>query len=177
MVSTLAILIIAVLSLWLVWKLVSSGPPDIRSLDDWERNKHEVDLAAFRLLLDPREEHFLRQALLPREFRRFQRARCRLALRSLSLLGENSAMLIKLGHLARSGANAALAREADDLIAGALRLRVHLLSIQPCLWLKWMFPGWMLPAPNLKVPYEELLAYLSRVRQQQVNPKEALIAG
>src|SRR6266852_5519189 len=137
MVSTLIIVIGAVLSLFLVWKILRPGLPEIRSLDDWECKKHEVDLAVLRILLEPSEENFLLESLSPVQFQRFQRARCRLALRTLELVGNNAAMLIKLGHLARVGANPALAKEADELIGRALRFRVKLLFVQVYLWLKW----------------------------------------
>jgi hypothetical protein len=167
MVSTLIIVIGAVLSLFLVWEILRSGISEIRSLDDWERKKHEVDLVALRILLEPSEERFLRESLSPVHFRRLQRARCRVALRILELVEGNAAMLIKLGHLARVGANPALAKEADELISRALRLRVNLLFVQAYLWLKWFFPGWMLSVPALEMPYEELLGYLSQIRQQR----------
>jgi hypothetical protein len=167
MVSTLIIVIGAVLSLFLVWEILRSGMPEIRSLDDWERKKHEVDLVALRILLEPSEERFLRESLSPVHFRRLQRARCRVTLRILQLVEDNAAMLIKLGHLARVGANPALAKEADELISRALRLRVNLLLVQAYLWLKWFFPGWMLSVPALEMPYEELLGYLGQIRQQR----------
>jgi hypothetical protein len=87
-------------------------------------------------------------------------------------------MLLKLGQLAMESANPALAKEAEDLIYGALRLRVNLLHVQPYLWLKWIFPGWTLSVPAFAMPYEELLSYLSRVRQQrQWELKQAVIAS
>ena len=91
---------------------------------------------------------------------------------NLSIYGEivilvYAGMLMKLGQLAKSEANPALTKEAEDLIYGALRLRVNLLLVQPCLWLKWMFPGWTGTFPAIEMPYEELLAYLNRIRQQR----------
>jgi hypothetical protein len=171
MVSTLIIVVAAVLSLFLVWTILRSGSPQICCLDDWEHKRHEVDAAALRILLEPSEEKFLRELVSPVQFRRFQKARCRLALRILELVGNNAVMLIKLGHLARVGASPALAKEADELIRRALQLRVNLLYVQAYLWLKWLFPGWMLSVPALEMPYEELLGCLSRIRQR---PSEAL---
>ena len=87
-------------------------------------------------------------------------------------------MLMKLGQLAKTEGNPGLAREAEELIHGALRLRVNLSLVQPCLWLKWLFPGWTLSLPAVEMPYEELLTYLSRIRQQrQWSLKQALMAG
>ena len=178
MVSTLAILFASGLSLFLVWAVLRPGLPAIKSLEDWEAKRHKVDPEVFRILLDPSEEKYLQQALPPREFRSFQRKRLALALVALDLVGKNAAMLMKLGQLARTEGNPRLAREAEELIHGALRLRVNLSLVQPCLWLKWLFPGWTLSLPAVEMPYEELLTYLSRIRQQrQWSLKQALMAG
>jgi hypothetical protein len=167
MVSTLTILFAAGLCLLLVWAVLRSGLPQIQSLDEWEAQKHEVDLDAFRLLLDPAEEQYLRASLPEPEFRAFQKRRLQLALGYLDLVGKNAIMLIKLGQLAKVGANPGLAREAEELTQGALRLRVNLLLVQPYLGLKWLFPGWTVSVPAFALPYEELLSYLNRVRQQR----------
>jgi hypothetical protein len=167
MVSTITILLASVLSLYLVWTIVRPGLPQIKSLEDWEANNHAVDPEIFRVLLDPAEEQYLSQSLPSREFRLFQRKRIALALRCLDLVGENAAMLMKLGQLAKTGANPSLAKEAEDLIHGALRLRLNVMLAEPCLWLKWIFPGWALSLPAVETPYEELLTYLSRIRQQR----------
>jgi hypothetical protein len=178
MVSTLAILFASGLSLFLVWAVLRPGLPAITSLEDWEAKRHKVHPEVFRILLDPSEEKYLQRALPPREFRVFQRKRLALALLTLDLVGRNAAMLMKLGQLAKMEGNPELAREAEELIHGALRLRVNLSLVQPCLWLKWLFPGWSLSLPTVEMPYEELLAYLSRIRQQrQWRLNQALIAG
>ena len=178
MVSTLAILFASGLSLFLVWAVLRPGLPAITSLEDWEAKRHNVHPEVFRILLDPSEEKYLQRALPPREFRVFQRKRLALALLTLDLVGRNAAMLMKLGQLAKMEGNPELAREAEELIHGALRLRVNLSLVQPCLWLKWLFPGWSLSLPAVEMPYEELLAYLSRIRQQrQWSLNQALMAG
>src|SRR5438477_4856308 len=175
MVSTLIVLALAASSLVLAWTILRPGLPEIRDLDDWEAKRHEVGRQAFRMLLDGTEQRYLRTSLPPRKFREFQRKRTALALQSLNLVGKNAQMLMKLGNLAKMGADPALAKQADDLIHGALRLRVNLLLIQPYLWLKWLFPGGMLPLPAFEMPYEELAGYFSRIRQQrQWDLKQAL---
>src|SRR6202142_2487159 len=137
MVSTITILLASVLSLYLVWTIFRPGFPQIKSLQDWEAKNHAVDPELFRVLLDPAEERYLRQVLPPHEFRLYQRKRISLALRWLNLVGENAAMLMKLGQLAKTDANPDLAKEAEVLIYGALRLRVNLALVEPCLWFKW----------------------------------------
>jgi hypothetical protein len=178
MVSTLTVLFVSVLSLFMVLRVLRPGFPQVKNLEDWEARKHEVDPDVFRLLLDPAEEQYLRRSFPPHEFRALQRRRMALALHAIRLVGDNAAMLMKLGQLAKSEANPALTKEAEDLIYGALRLRVNLLLVQPCLGLKWLFPGWTGAFPAIEMPYEELLAYLSRIRQQrQSGLKQALMAS
>ncbi|HXP17561.1 MAG TPA: hypothetical protein VN868_10700 [Terriglobales bacterium] len=177
MVSTLTILAVSVLSLFLVWRILRPGLPEIRSLDDWETKKLPVDLETFRILLEPGEEQYMRRSLAVNAFRRFQRQRVGLALRGLQQVGKNAAMLMRLGQLAKASANPRLSKEAEDLIHAALRLRVNLLFLEPCLWLKWLFPGWNLSVPALEVQYEELLGYLGRVRRQQWTFKHSVMAS
>ena len=66
MVSTLVILFASGLSLFLVWAVLRPGLPAIRSLEDWEAKRHRVEPEVFRILLDPSEEKYLQQTLLPR---------------------------------------------------------------------------------------------------------------
>jgi hypothetical protein len=178
MVSTITILLVSVLSLYLVWTIIRPGLPQIKGLEDWEARKHVVDPEMFRLLLDPAEEKYLSQSLPLNEFRIFQRKRMTLALRCLDLVRKNAAMLMKLGQLAKTEADPALAREAADLIHGALRLRVNLMLAEPCIWLKWMFPGWALTLPAVEIPYKELLTYLKRIQQErQWDLPRSVLAG
>jgi hypothetical protein len=178
MVPTLTIFVLSTLSLYLVWTVLRPTLPHINSLQDWENKKHEVDPAVFQALLDGSEEEYLRRSLPSPHFRSFQRERMALALRSLDLVAENAAMLMKLGQLAKGNANIEVANEADELIRAALWLRVNLSLAQPCVWLKWLFPGWSISLPAIAMPYEELLTYLNRVRQQpQWNLETAVVAG
>jgi hypothetical protein len=178
MVSTFIILCATLLSLFLVWKILYPGVAEIRSVGDWEARRHEVDLDAFRMLLDAGEERYLRTSLPLPEFRTYQRRRLSLALGSLELVGKNATMLMRLGQLAKLGASPMAAKEAEDLIHGALRLRLNVLLVQTYLWLKWFFPAWALSLPAIDIPYEELLSYLTRVREQrQWDVKPGLIAA
>jgi hypothetical protein len=178
MVSTITILLASVLSLYLVWTILRPGAPPITSLADWEARNHAVNPELFRVLLDPAEERYLRQSLPSSEFRLFQRKRVALALLWLDLVGENASMLLKLGQLAKTEPSPRLASEAEDLIRGALRLRVNLLLAQPYLWLRWLFPDWALSLPGVEIQYEELLTHLGRIRQQrQWDVEQALMTG
>ena len=164
---------------WWCGRLLRPGLPQIRTLDDWEARKHEVDLDAFRLLLDPAEEDYLRAFASSDPNSELSRdSRLRLALGSLELVGRNAAMLMKLGQLAKAWSKSEVGpggRRTDIRHASA---SCKLVLVQPCLWLKWLFPGWRLSIPALAFPYEELLGYLNRIRQErQLDLDRALMAG
>ena len=112
MVSTLIILLASVLSLFLVSTVLRPGYPPIKSIEDWEARRRQVDPEVFRLLLDPAEERYLRQSFSSQQFRVLQRQRMALALRSLHLVGENTVMLMKLGQLAKAEGNPELAKRS-----------------------------------------------------------------
>src|SRR6266550_2912276 len=166
MVSALIILFLSSCLLLLVWSIVHTRAPEIRRLEDWEANRHDVDIASFRMLLDQDEEQHLKSALSARRFRCLQRRRLRLAWRMLQLVERNTAMLMKVGQLARSSVDPVLVHQAEDLIAAALRLRVNLLLIQAYVCMKWLFPGWTAPIPVCETRYRQLLHSVVQVRQQ-----------
>jgi hypothetical protein len=175
MVSAIIILLLSACLLLLVWNIVHTRAPEIRRPEDWEANRYDVDIASFRMLVDYGEEQHLRSALSSRRFRCFQRKRLRLAWRMLQLVERNTAMLMKIGQLARSSVDPVLVHQAEELIAAALRLRVNLLLIQAYVCTKWLFPGWRAPVPVCETRYRQLLHSVVEVRQQTSG--ESLIAS
>jgi hypothetical protein len=164
MVSTLLVLAAAAISLALTWALLRGGSVEIRSLEDWEAHKNEIDIEMFRVLVDPGEEYYLRQSFSKLQFRRVLRKRISLALRTLVLIRENAALLTKLGALAKGTDNPALAREAEALSAAALQLRLNLVLMRFCLWIKWLFPSFSVSVPLGEIRYNALLNHLIRLR-------------
>lgn len=166
MVPTLLILAVAGIALALAWSLLlQNSQPRILTIRDWEEKRHPIDVRIFRCLVDPNEEHYLELALPRDQFTAFQRRRTQLALRMVRLAKENAEMLTRLGALAKSKDDAALAREADQLIAAATQLRFNLLLAKYCLWVKWLFPGWAFSLPAVETYYQHLLESLLRVQQ------------
>ena len=113
MVSTLLILAVALSALVLAWSLLHRVHPEIRNRQDWDANRHEIDVEIFRTLLDRNQEHYLRSTLSHPQFQKFRRKRIRLALRMLRLVEENAGMLTRLGELARMKGDPALTEQAN----------------------------------------------------------------
>ena len=170
MVSTLLVLAAAISALGLAWSLLRKGQLEIRDGQDWEDKKHDIDVQIFRTLLDHNEELYLRSSLSPTEFKVFYRRRIRLTLRMLRLVEENAGMLIRLGHLARLKRDEELTRQADELIADAIRFRLNLFLARPCLYAQWLLPLSASPLAAFGLQYRHLLDSLARVQQRACQP-------
>lgn len=82
-----------------------------------------IDLEAFRNLLDPDEDEYLRQRLPAGDFRVVRRARLRAMAAYIRTAGANAALLAHLGQAALSARDAATAEAARELVNRALLLR------------------------------------------------------
>ena len=166
MLSTILILVVASSAMALAWSLLYDGRSGIRSEQDWEEKRHEIDVEILRRLLDRGEERYLRSCFSRKQFHSFQRRRIRLALRMLQLVEENAGMLMRLGQLARMKGDAVLTQKADELVATAIQLRLNLFLAKLCLSLKWLSPSSTIYVPAFEVRYENLLDCLVFVRQR-----------
>lgn len=166
MVSTLIVLAVAALALTLAWSVLRSGHPEIRSGQDWEEKKHDIDIPIFRALLDADDERYLRRSLPRNQFHCFERRRIRLALHMVSLAEENSGMLMRLAQLARMKGDPEVTKNADDLIATAIQFRLNLHLLKLCLGLRWLYPSWNVYLPAFDVRYRSLLDSLVLIQKR-----------
>lgn len=166
MVSTLLILAVAASALVMVWFLLAhNGHSAACSVADWEKNKSEIDIQVFRLLVDFNEERYLAISLSRDQFDTFQRQRIVLALRIIARAKENADMLIRLGSRAKTKDDAELVREADQLVAAATQFRLNLMLARYCLWVRWIFPRWHMAIPKIETRHQRMLDCLLRVQQ------------
>lgn len=130
-----------------------------------------VDLAAFRNLVDPAEDEFLRANLAPAVFRRVQRERLRAAIVYVERTAANAAVLLRIGEaLGREDAEAAaMGREIAN---AALRLRVSAMMVLVVLHARVWFPGLSAPVGEVSTRYEELRAQFGRLARTR-RPAEA----
>ncbi len=130
-----------------------------------------VDLAAFRNLVDPAEDEFLRQSLPPAAFRRVQRQRLRAAIVYVERSAANAAVLLRIGEALRreDPAAAAMGQEIAD---AALRLRVYALLVLAILHTRVWFPSIGTPVHEVGTRYEELRNQFGRLARSR-RPAEA----
>jgi hypothetical protein len=125
-----------VLLVRLVW--LTSFTPAI--LPEQTVRQCKAALCVFRLLVDPKEEGYLRATLPHPEFRVLQRKRLWLAMRCLILLDRNATLLATMGQNAALSGDPDAAERGERLAIGSLLLKVNLLAAEAAVVVKWLFP-------------------------------------
>jgi len=165
MTITIVLVIVGFLSLGLLIK-IRKGYASPRILESPAEHIHPVDVVAFRNLIDPEEEDFLRRSLPPAEFRKIQRERLRAAVEYISCAAQNAAILLRLGEAARSSPDPAAAEAAEKLVDHAIRLRLYAFQAIPRLYLGIIFPGWYPSSLRVVESYEQLTRHVVRLGLQ-----------
>lgn len=93
------------------------------SAADLKTQIQPIDVEAFRNLIDPGEDEYLRQRLPARDFRAVRRARLRATAAYIRTAGANAAVLAHLGQSALSAKDASTVEAARQLVDSALLLR------------------------------------------------------
>ena len=99
-----------------------------------------LDIEAFRNLVQPEEEAFLRARLPVPEFRRIKRERSRAALTYVAALSEVSLQFVRLGDAAQRSAVPAIAASGKQLANSAVYLRLRTMDARVRLTLAAAFP-------------------------------------
>jgi hypothetical protein len=128
----------------------------VANLDDLVGRTRPVDIEAFRNLIDPDEEEFLRDNLLPTEFRVVQRERLRAAVDYVRAASHNAAILLRFGEAARRNEDSRIASAGQQLIDSALRLRLYALLSIPKLYVGIALPGARVSPASLVDSYQRL---------------------
>jgi hypothetical protein len=99
-----------------------------------------VDIRAFRNLIDPNEEEYLRSRLPAADFRKIQRERIWAATDYISCAAHNAALLLNLANAARHSPDPEIVASATRLIDNAIQLRLYALQAIPKLYIALLFP-------------------------------------
>jgi hypothetical protein len=155
MILTFLLVLISLMALLLMYAARGKTSP-IGELDDLVGRTRPVDIDAFRNLVDPAEEDFLRENLPATEFRAIRRERLRAAVEYVSCAAHNAAILVRLGEAARLSLDPNIAEAGQQLLDTALRLRLYALLATIRLYLGIALPGAHLSAGKLVDNYQHL---------------------
>lgn len=150
--------------------LLRRGRTEILKIEDWEAK--EIDIEILCALLDRDDCQYLRKTVASREFQVLQRRRIRLALRILRVVERNVDLLMEVGKLASLNSDPVRREQAEELVAGAIRLRLNLLRVRLGLFLQWLIPSRTVSLSAFSERCEQLRRSLAWFRQhgwQQSN--------
>jgi hypothetical protein len=156
MTITLILVALAFLALVFLVRLTKGRALTAEVLENPAEHIRAVDVEAFRNLIDPEEEEFLRTNLLPAEFRKIQRERLRAAAEYVFCAAQNAAILLRLADAGRRSDDPATAEAAQKLVGNALRLRLYALHAIPRLYLGMILPGSRISPVRIAEGYEQM---------------------
>src|SRR5439155_26076680 len=104
MILTFVLVLLSLIALLLMYAVRGKTSP-VGELDDLVGRTRPVDIDAFRNLIDPAEEEFLRENMPPSDFRAVQRERLRASVDYVCCAAHNAAILVGLEVAARVSAD------------------------------------------------------------------------
>ena len=137
---TIALVVLSALALLYLIRLAKGQAIALRVGDNPAKSIRFVDVEAFRNLIDPNEEDYLRGKLHPAAFRKIQRERLRTAAEYILCAAHNAAVLLSLAEAARLSPDPNVAAMAEKLIDNAIRLRLYAFQAIPRLYIAMLLP-------------------------------------
>jgi len=156
----IAVTLLAMSLAFALYRIALGSSAPLRDTSNPKSLIEPLDVLAFNNLIDPLEEHFLRENLPPRIFRGIQRQRLRAAIDYVGCAARNAAPLIKAGRLAGTGMDAEGSRQAHEIVTAAIHLRLLSALVLCLLWAKIAFPGLHISLAGISNLHEGLVRQL-----------------
>jgi hypothetical protein len=156
MTIAIILVVLALLALLFLLRIAKGAPPSAEIMKNPAAHIRLLDVEAFRNLIDPDEQEFLRSRLPPSDFRRIQRERLHAAVEYISCAAHNATILLRLAEATRRSPDPATAGAAEKLVANAIRLRLYALQTIPCLYVTMVFPGTRIWPVRIAERYEQM---------------------
>lgn len=154
------LVIAAILALVLIFSLTLSRSLQIFSRTVLTAQIRPVDIEAFRNLVDPAEDEYLRHRLTPAQFRRVRRERLRAMAAYIQIAARNAAVLVRMGQVALTAnsqtGSVQTAEAARQLVDGALLLRRNATFAMLRIYIALAWPNSGLAAAPVLRGYERL---------------------
>lgn len=115
-----------------------------------------IDIGAFRNLVDPAEDEYLRRRLLPAQFRSVQRERLRATATYIQTAAHNADLLVRLGQNALAATDHNTADAAHQLVENAILLRRNCLFALLRIYIALAWPNGNRAAALILHRYEQL---------------------
>jgi hypothetical protein len=155
---TVAIILVvaAVLALIFVLHIAVSRSLQVSGTTGLKAQIQPIDVDAFRNLIDPAEDHYLRRHLPTAEFRTVRRERLRAMAAYVQTAGRNAEILVRMGQSALTSTDAHTAEAARQLVNDALLLRRNAVFALLRIYAALAWPNSGLAAAPVLHGYEQL---------------------
>jgi hypothetical protein len=178
MIIVLMLVVLAVLAIVALLFIARGRGASVNALVQLEGRTRPVDIAAFRNLVAPSEEQYLREQLPIAEFKKVHRERMRAAIEYLHELADNAAVLLRLGESARRSDDPEIAQAGQELVSSALVLRVLVISSQAKLYTSMWLPSLRFSPERVTSSYESLTGTVVRLgRLQKYSQAGSILAA
>lgn len=152
----IVIVIASLLALCIILRLAVTQTLLVKRSAAFHGTIRPIDVEAFRNLIDPSEDEYLRSRLPAAQFRMVRRERLRAMGAYVQVIGQNAAVLVRIGEAALATGNAPLADAAHQLVNDALLLRRNAAIALVRIYLALAWPNSGLAAIRVMDRYERL---------------------
>jgi len=155
---TLAIVLViaAVVALVAILSLTVSRALQLSSDARLAPQIQPIDVEAFRNLVDPAEDEYLRRRLPASEFRSVRRQRLLATAAYVKAVGRNAAFLIRIGQSAMQSSDAHTVEAARQLVNEGLLLRRNAAFALLKIYTVWAWPSSVQSAVSILHGYEQM---------------------
>jgi hypothetical protein len=115
-----------------------------------------IDIEAFRNLINPAEDDYLRRHLPPSQFRMVRRERLRAMAAYVEIAGRNAAILVRIGEAALASGDGRVTTAAQQLVNDALLLRRNTMLAIARIYLALAWPNSAFAAVRIVDGYEQM---------------------
>jgi hypothetical protein len=156
MVIAVILVIVATLALGFIARVAFSRSLATSAGKDPATQIRQIDVEAFRNLVDPAEDRYLRRRLTASDFRLVRRERLRAMAAYVKTASGNAAVLVHIGQNALSANDASTVEAARRLVDNALLLRRNAAFALLKIYVAMAWPNSGLAAAPLVSNYEQL---------------------
>jgi len=150
------LVIAAVLALATILSVAVTRSLQVRGSAGLSGTIRPIDVEAFRNLINPDEDEYLRRRLPPGQFRVVRRERLRAMAAYIHVVAANAAVLVRVGQTALATGDARVADAAHELVEDALLLRRNATVALARIYLALAWPNSGFAAVRVFDRYERL---------------------
>jgi hypothetical protein len=152
----IVLVIAAVIALGVILRLAVTQSLQTQPSSKLAVSIRPIDIEAFRNLINPAEDEYLRCRLPPAQFRVVRRERLRAMAAYVQATGSNAMVLVRLGEAARVSGDARISEAAQQLVNDALLLRRNTTVALARIYLALAWPYSEFAAVRVVERYERL---------------------